>query len=518
MTVTVAGRYRLVERLGQGAMGVVWRARDQVLGRDVAVKELLLPAELDAARRAAAAARVLREARAAAALRHPAIVRVHDVAEQDGRPWIVMELLAGRSLEQEQPMAPGRAARIGLDVLAALRAAHERGVLHRDVKPANVFLRDDGRAVLTDFGIATLEGDVSLTRTGALIGTPAYMAPEHARGETGGPPADLWSLGATLYALVEGRTPFARTTVMGTLSAVLTEQPDPPLRAGPLTGTLLALLAKDPAVRLNAQGAEAGLRAVADGSVPPGPVPPVPAGSRPGGPARSAARADPRTLPLRRRRRLPIVAAAAAVGVAGAVVTVVVYAGGGGGGEPVRTPTAAPTGAPRSAPASAAAARFAVRPKACNLLTAEQAGRFVPSALINASADTERDECTWQTLTYPPTGPQYALSVAVRAVPPGTVPPVQAAHGTFAAERARAAPSGGSSVPEAPFEDLTGVGDEAYLTESPAKDGGRAEVHLRVSNVLVDIVYRADHAPGRAVRWRAGAVANARRVVAALPR
>jgi serine/threonine protein kinase len=190
-------------------------------------------------------AQVVQDIRAAQ-LRHPGIITVHDVVEEDGRPWIVMELLSGRSLEQADPMPPERAARVGLEVLSALRAAHAQGVLHRDVKPANIFQRDDGRIVLTDFGIASLDGDASLTRTGALMGSPAFMAPERARGEPGGPESDLWSLGITLYALVERRTPFSRETVMGTLSAVLTAPPAPPRSAGPLAPVLLALLTKDP--------------------------------------------------------------------------------------------------------------------------------------------------------------------------------------------------------------------------------------------------------------------------------
>ncbi|GAA2153449.1 serine/threonine-protein kinase [Actinomadura napierensis] len=253
MNEVLAGRYRLTGELGRGGMGVVWRARDETLNRDVAVKELLLPRETSEAHRELAAQRAVREARAAARLRHPGIITVHDVVLADGRPWIVMELLSGRSLDklvkQDGPLRPPRAAAFGIGVLEALHAAHKRGVLHRDVKPANVFLRDDGRTVLTDFGIASLTGDAPLTRPGALIGSPAYMAPERIRGEPAGPPSDLWSLGATLYALVEGRTPFARSTSAGTLSAVLTESPALPQRAGPLAGLLLRLLTNDPAER-----------------------------------------------------------------------------------------------------------------------------------------------------------------------------------------------------------------------------------------------------------------------------
>ncbi|WP_157420666.1 serine/threonine-protein kinase, partial [Actinomadura kijaniata] len=298
-TRLLAGRYRLDARLGQGGMGIVWRATDLELRRPVAVKELLLPDHLSPAARENAAQRAMREARAAALLRHPSIVAVHDVVMDEGRPCIVMDLLSGRSLDRvakEGPLPPERVARIGLEVLSALRLAHGNGVLHRDVKPANVFLHDDGRAILTDFGIAALEGDATLTETGMLVGTPAFMAPEQVKHEGMGPAADLWSLGATLYALVEGRPPFQRSTVMGMLTAVLTEPPEAPRRAGPLAPAILALLNKNPAVRLDANGLEGALRAIAAGAEPP-PVPvPLPPGPPP---------------PRRRGRALPLLLAAA---------------------------------------------------------------------------------------------------------------------------------------------------------------------------------------------------------------
>jgi serine/threonine protein kinase len=202
----VAGRYRLIEPLGVGGMGRVWRARDEILSRDVAVKEIIPPEELLARERDGIRRRTLREARAAARLSHPNVVRVYDVFEADDRPWIVMEYVPSRSLmevlAEDGPLSPERAAAIGLGVLAALRAAHRAGVMHRDVKPSNVLLGDDGRVVLTDFGIATVEGDSTVTRTGLVLGSPAYISPERAREGLAGPASDLWSLGATLYAAV----------------------------------------------------------------------------------------------------------------------------------------------------------------------------------------------------------------------------------------------------------------------------------------------------------------------------
>ncbi|MBA9007493.1 serine/threonine-protein kinase [Thermomonospora cellulosilytica] len=284
----IAGQYELIERIGQGGMGAVWRARDLRLGREVAVKEVVLPPGLDDGRRALLYARVDREARAAARLDHPGIVTVHNVVEEDERPWIVMRLVRGRSLEQvlreRGPLPPHQAAAIGRDLAVALRAAHAAGVVHRDVKPANVLL-DGDRAVLTDFGIAVLAGEETLTRTGGLVGSPSYLSPEQARGLEVGPPADLWSLGATLYAAVEGRPPFRRPDMWSMIAAIGSDAPyDPPVNAGPLLPVLDGLLRKDPAHRMTAEDAERLLGAVAGGE----PVAPVLAGMPPGAGGRNA--------------------------------------------------------------------------------------------------------------------------------------------------------------------------------------------------------------------------------------
>ncbi len=254
----VGRRYRLIERVGQGGMGTVWQAHDDVLNRMVAVKEVDLP-QLGEADRADLRERTMREARAAARMSHPNAVTVYDVIEEDGRPWIIMALVPAESLAQvirdSGPLEPHRVAQIGLDVLSALQAAHAAGILHRDVKPGNVLLGHDGRTVLTDFGIATLEGDSSLTSTGLLMGAPAYIAPERARGLRPGPASDLWSLGATLYAAVEGRPPYDRDTPMATLTALISEEAPVPRNAGPLTPVLTGLLKRDPAERLDAPAA-----------------------------------------------------------------------------------------------------------------------------------------------------------------------------------------------------------------------------------------------------------------------
>ncbi|MFF8865466.1 serine/threonine-protein kinase [Streptomyces sp. NPDC015139] len=265
----IADRYRLLSPLGEGGMGTVWRARDEALHREVAVKEVRAPAGLPASDVERMYARLEREAWAAARVANRNVVTVYDVAMEAGRPWIVMELVRGLSLadqlEAEGPMAPQRAAHIGAEVLSALRGAHAAGVLHRDVKPANVLLANDGRVVLTDFGIATVEGTSALTMTGEVIGSPEFLAPERALGRTPGPESDLWSLGVLLYAAVEGVTPFRQDTPLSTLRAVVDEELPPARRAGPLAPVIAGLLRKDPAGRLSAEQAERELRLVAAG-------------------------------------------------------------------------------------------------------------------------------------------------------------------------------------------------------------------------------------------------------------
>ncbi|MFF4397884.1 serine/threonine-protein kinase [Streptomyces sp. NPDC001480] len=268
----IAGRYRLLSPLGEGGMGTVWRARDEVLHREVAVKEVRAPAGLATADVERMYARLEREAWAAARVANRNVVTVYDVAMEGGRPWVVMELVRGLSLadqlEAEGPLSPQHAAHIGAEVLAALRAAHAAGVLHRDVKPANVLLADDGRVVLTDFGIATVEGSSALTMTGEVIGSPEFLAPERALGRTPGPESDLWSLGVLLYAAVEGSSPFRHDTPLSTLRAVVDEELPPARRAGPLAPVIEGLLRKDPAERLPAELAEQDLRLVAAGGAP----------------------------------------------------------------------------------------------------------------------------------------------------------------------------------------------------------------------------------------------------------
>lgn len=335
----IGGRYRLLERLGFGGMGTVWRAHDGVVDRDVAIKEPRVPEQLSAAQRQTVHLRMQREARAAARIDHPSVVTVHDVVVEDDRPWIVMELIRGRSLAEvldEGTVPPREAARIGLAVLGALAAAHEAGVLHRDVKPANVLLGRHDRVVLTDFGIAQVEGEEPLTETGAFIGSPEYIAPERVLGRRPGPESDLWSLGVVLYQAVEGVSPFRRQTPPSTFQAVLLADLPTPRQAGPLAGPILGVLRKEPSVRTSAARLGDMLRAVLEPPAAPADAAgagttrllaegaPAGGGAAPAGPAR-AVRA------LRGSRPLQVLAGLVAAAVAAAVVLVIVAPFGGGG-------------------------------------------------------------------------------------------------------------------------------------------------------------------------------------------
>jgi tRNA A-37 threonylcarbamoyl transferase component Bud32 len=245
----VSGRYRLREPIGRGAMGIVWRGRDELLDREVAVKEVRAAADNDSIYQ-----RTLREAKAAARLNHPGVVTVFDVVEDDGSPWIVMELVQARSLDrliaEDGPLRPSQAAQVGQQLLSALECAHAAGVLHRDVKPANVLVAAGNAVKLTDFGIATYPGDPALTQVGMVFGTPGYTAPERVRGEAATPASDLWSLGATLYTAVEGRGPFDRPGGSAAIFAGVASEPAPRApSAGPLGPVIDALLRADPARR-----------------------------------------------------------------------------------------------------------------------------------------------------------------------------------------------------------------------------------------------------------------------------
>ncbi|MFE5333328.1 protein kinase [Embleya sp. NPDC056575] len=280
----VGGRYRLGTMLGRGGMGTVWRAVDEMLHRDVAIKELRLPDHLDDEEKELARERTMREARTAARIGHPNVVTIHDVVEDGGIPWIVMELVEAQSLaeilETQGTLTPADAAELGLKVLDALIAADQKGVLHRDVKPANILVTPHGRVVLTDFGIATATGTATLTTTGMLVGSPDFLSPERAEGKRPLLAADLWSLAVVLYMAVEGRNPFRRGTMISTLNAILNDEADPPRHAGGLEPVIAGWLVKDVDLRMGVEDGARILHEVANstpsrqyGAVPPPPTP-----------------------------------------------------------------------------------------------------------------------------------------------------------------------------------------------------------------------------------------------------
>ncbi|MFD1658958.1 protein kinase [Streptomyces caeni] len=373
----VDGRFELQARLGSGGMGTVWRARDLVLDRIVAVKEVRPPdrdlAEYDPDAARMLRERVLREARALARINHPNVVTIHHIFDggEGSYPWIVMEYVSGGSLADllaRGPMAPLQAARIGLEVLAALRAAHDVGIQHRDVKPANVLMHPDGRPVLTDFGIAAIRDATALTATGSVIGTPDYMAPERVSGRADGPASDLWSLAMMLYTAVEGHHPLRRGTTLATLAAVLNDEVPPPVKAGPLRDVLTRVLVRDPAARPDAETLGRMLADVAEGRQEPTTsyqLQPPPAGSATAVPSTPVGFGPPPAFPppqdavpaptkvpvppVHRRRRAAILLPVAMAVLGGILVWALLPGGGtdasGSGGGATSRPTAsAPAG------------------------------------------------------------------------------------------------------------------------------------------------------------------------------
>ncbi|MCX5193427.1 serine/threonine protein kinase [Streptomyces sp. NBC_00249] len=375
-SIVIAGRYRLEEKLGRGGMGTVWRAYDELLGRAVAVKELHLGDGKEATG-------ALREARTVAQIKHPHVVVVHDVVEHDERPYIVMELVEGGSLADrlttDGPLDAGETARIGLALLGALSAAHHRGVLHRDVKPANVLMEaGTGRVVLTDFGIARLAGSTTISETGAFVGSPEYTSPERMQGASAGPESDLWSLGALLCAALTGESPFHRDSLGGVLHAVVYDEIRPPAQAGPLIPVIRGLLERDPARRLSVAEAQRPLSAyVTTGSLPslplpgraPGPERPAAAATAPAGYSPTERVTEPaapgRASKPRPGLRVGLVAALVVVAVSGAVAVTSLLGNDTTGqaqgpvpGAPAASPSPAadPSAARPSAPAAPATA------------------------------------------------------------------------------------------------------------------------------------------------------------------
>ncbi|HEX2773090.1 MAG TPA: protein kinase [Micromonosporaceae bacterium] len=356
----VAERYRLIRSVGSGGMGRVWLARDEMLHRDVAVKQVLPPDWMTPDERDEMRARTMREARATARLSHPNVVQIYDVVHAGPTPWIVMEYIPSRSLQQvitdDGPLAPRLVAEIGLKVLAALRAAHDAGVLHRDVKPHNVLIADNGRVVLTDFGLALFDdGEGGITRAGIVMGSPQYVAPERARDGVSTVEADLWSLGATLYAAVEGKSPYARPTTLATLTALATAPPDPADRAGALKPVLDGLLRHSPRQRLTSAAVEPLLRRAAESEGSPRRA--LPRGRRPvAGSGEVGSAAPPEAAPgggMAGWRRYVLLAAAVLVAASGIALAVDRWRD---DGSPRGGAAAAPTPRPSAVPSPSTAA------------------------------------------------------------------------------------------------------------------------------------------------------------------
>ncbi|MEU0517005.1 protein kinase [Streptosporangium sp. NPDC006007] len=484
----LAGRYRTLDRLGEGGMGVVWRARDELLNREVAIKEVRLGWNLPETERAERRERTLREARAAARLSHPSIVAVHDVVAQDGRPWIVMDLVRGCSLDRlirrDGPLPPARVAAIGLAVLGALSLAHSRGIMHRDVKPANIMLAEDGGVLLTDFGIATLEGDAPLTSPDALVGSPGYIAPERLHGTDDGPAADLWSLGATLYAAVEGKNPFQRDVPIATLGAVLTQPAPFPSLAGDLAPVLLAMLAKDPRRRPGEAVLRTALRRIARGA-PPGPLssrepPRTPPGSAPPDAPRNGPRGGPRNAPPSGRGRTGWVVGAGLATVAAGVAVAVLPTTGGSG-----TPPASPS--PAVSASTSAYGRFADAPDPCTLLTRAQVRAAGPTGAPTADVARKDAEayCGWSDS---PGGRGLRVALGRHAPTPGRSGP-DTAHRFFTAERVKIKADAGTGLigTVGPLRDGDRVGAEAFTYDVVVLGRIHVVIRFRISNLLIEV-------------------------------
>ncbi|MET9958643.1 serine/threonine-protein kinase [Streptomyces sp. NPDC006326] len=440
----IAGRYRLEKRLGRGGMGTVWRASDELLGRPVAVKELHVEGGTDT--RGA-----LREARTVAQVRHAHVVVVHDVVEHDGRPHIVMELVDGGSLADrlsgDGPLGPAETARMGLALLGALTAAHARGVLHRDVKPANVLMEaGTGRVVLTDFGIARLAGSTTISETGAFVGSPEYTSPERMQGASAGPESDLWSLGVLLCAALTGKSPFHRDSLGGVLHAVVYDEIRPPAQAGPLAPVIRGLLERLPERRMGAAEAERLLSAyVSTGTVPavgrvPAPAPasgsaaavgyaPTEHVTRPSAPSPEQARQVPRVRPA---ARAGLIAVLLVIAVGGAVLLTSRFGDGArgatdsaGAAPPAHSPAPSAPGTPtRAATAPASAAGATPKPAPAGYRSVSDAEGF--SLAVPAGFQRTTDD---QRVVY--VSPDGAFRIGVKlqaAAPAGPVGVMRLAH------------------------------------------------------------------------------------------
>ncbi|GAA0271332.1 hypothetical protein GCM10010302_06140 [Streptomyces polychromogenes] len=493
-----------IDPIGTGGMGSVWRGYDRKLHRTVAVKALHLPDGLGAEEQARLRTRALREARAIARLEHPGIVAVHDVLEEDGQPWIVMRFIAGRTLDQEVaangPLSPQRAAEFGTRLLEALSAAHDEGVLHLDIKPQNILLDDKGRPVLTDFGIASV-AHATAPQTEALRGTAGYVAPERLAGSEPGPEADLWSLGATLYFAVEGRPAYAADNVAAALAAVMTRAPEPMTRAGALAPTIAGLLTRDPALRLDAAGAETGLRTAA------ATIEIAPQEDGPRTKELPAEAADPPSGPARKHRRAVAFAAPLLLAALTALPFALWHGRGNAGEQPSRasspaspsptpststTPSPSPTHTP--SPTPTVIARYDKIPEFC-VKVGSRAGAVIPSMDTGKEDNwaagaslfagiTESHDCRWSTEGYWYNYPWAAdVSVHTFRFSSGT-------FGSAAFEKERSGSFYGNAVR------LHDFADDLCISNPTGADYGYAHVMFRIDNLLVQVSYEMQTTTG----------------------
>ncbi|MFG1944689.1 serine/threonine-protein kinase [Nonomuraea sp. NPDC048826] len=468
----LANRYLLLRPLGSGGMGRVWLARDEMLDREVAVKELTLPEGLPPHERAELVTRAVREAQATAQLRHPGIVALHDVVVEHDRPWLVMELLRGRTLgdavREHGPMPPEYAARIGAEMLDALSAAHARGLQHRDVKPGNVFLTDSGRVVLTDFGIARQEGQATLTQQGLMIGSPGFIAPERLEGDPGGPASDVWSLGATLFLAVTGGPAYDGTAAQR-IRATLT-QPVPHV-PGPLGQVIAAMMAPHPAARPPAPQLIEALRRIA-------------AGQQPQLPVHHDVTAPGHVKKRGRPLLWVIVAAVAAVVVAAATTAVLLV---------------------RDRASSGVPEAFTAPMDVCSLLSAEEIGRYLrtqqpPKAMPGSNEVGPR--CQWPIQS---SGVEIQVQKDSDTRDPWAMTPESARvlfanqqrwwgqHDTLDWTWPEIGADGSVPVTRTAVRKISGVGEEAFAFELKGKTGRihTAIVHFRLANLVVFVGYTA---------------------------
>ncbi|MGN9839595.1 serine/threonine-protein kinase [Nonomuraea sp. H19] len=465
----LAGRYTLLRPLGAGGMGKVWLARDEMLDREVAVKELTLAEGTSPKERADSVKRSVREAQATARLRHPGIVALHDVVVEHERPWLVMELLRGRTLAETVrefgPMPPGHAARIGADVLEALSTAHAQGLQHRDVKPGNVFLTESGRVVLTDFGIARQEGQATITEQGLTIGSPGFIAPERLEGHPGGPASDLWSLGATLHVALTGAPAYDGSAAQR-VQATLTQPP--PLLPGPLGPLLSAMMAYHPAARPDARVVIHALRQVAAG----GPAPQLPVSQEATAPSKT-----------RKRGRVALwIAAAVVLVLAAGGTTAFLVLGERGGGTPEA---------------------FTVPMDVCTLISSEEAGRLLRTQKPpkgKPSANAEGPTCGW---SISGTGVGLQVQKDSDTVDPWSMTTVSA-HALLQSQKRHWSRSNevlwswpeigvpkSTKATRTPVHDVAGVGEEAFGYELAGETGRvhTAQIFYRLANLVVRVEY-----------------------------